>query len=221
MSKKEIEALQKLVTRLSVRVIQLESVLTRVAEAIPTKKFPSYVLDEHEFGSGLTAGLIREVHLALEGTELPLDETAKVVEQVLVREAEVRRALKKLSDFEVPDDRGKKVPFFSETFLYDLLGKDDARSVLARLKDVSEALSPGRNMVRDPRAEVVEQLLKDLRRDADHYASEVRRIEQIKKPSEFDSRQLLDNHAAYRAIQQTIQWTKEQLSHPRREPKDD
>lgn len=33
----------------------------------------------------------------------------------------------------------EKAPFFSETFLYSLLGKDDARTLLGRLREVSEA----------------------------------------------------------------------------------
>lgn len=221
MSDKEIEALQKLVTRLSVRVVQLESTLARVDEAIPDKKFPSYVQDDHEFPLDLPAGVIRQIHLIMEGNEPPLSEDAQIFEQFLVREAEIRRALKTLVEFEVYDDHNKKVPFFSESFLYEVVDKDNARSVLSRLKDVQEALSPGRNMVRDPRAEVVEQLLRDLRRDADHYNREAKRLENLKKPTEYETRQLADNLASYRALQQTIQWTKEQLTHPRREPKDD
>lgn len=33
----------------------------------------------------------------------------------------------------------KKVPFFSETYLYGLLGKEDARTLLARMRRVCEA----------------------------------------------------------------------------------
>jgi hypothetical protein len=34
--------------------------------------------------------------------------------------------------------KGQKIPFLSESLLYDLIWKDDARSVLSRVRDVAE-----------------------------------------------------------------------------------
>lgn len=42
-----------------------------------------------------------------------------------------------------PDD--KKAPFFSEAFLYPLLGKGDARTLLSIMRDIAEAAGLPRN----------------------------------------------------------------------------
>jgi hypothetical protein len=44
-----------------------------------------------------------------------------------------------VSDHEFQDGPDKDVPFFSETYLYTLLGKEDARSVLSAVRGVLRA----------------------------------------------------------------------------------
>lgn len=53
-----------------------------------------------------------------------------------------RKTLRKSPEY---SENAEKMPFFSETFLYPLLGKDDARSVLARISNLLRAagLDPG------------------------------------------------------------------------------
>lgn len=67
---------------------------------------------------------------------------------------EIQEALKELLDFHPEDqhlDRDsdfyeagdERAPFFSEAYLYNLLGKDDARSVLIGLRRVCKAAGMG------------------------------------------------------------------------------
>lgn len=51
--------------------------------------------------------------------------------------------VRKLLDFEVYVKKEKKeVPLFSETALYNLIGKEDARTVLSLLRDVVKCIAP-------------------------------------------------------------------------------
>lgn len=55
--------------------------------------------------------------------------------------------LDKNSDFYDKDD--ENAPFFSEAYLYNLLGKEDARSLLARMRKVCKAIGMTETQIRE------------------------------------------------------------------------
>ena len=56
--------------------------------------------------------------------------------------SEAEKLLRKLDAFVLPCDPPKSPPFFSETRLYELLGKTDARDVLSIIAQVKRQLDP-------------------------------------------------------------------------------
>ena len=59
----------------------------------------------------------------------------------LFYELEDKTPVKDLLEFKI-SHKGEEIPFFSESFLYDLIGKEDARTVLALLTKVVERIDP-------------------------------------------------------------------------------
>lgn len=231
MSEKK-DACQQVIDDLAVRVVELENVLSQVLGRLPNRKVPSFVDPDHEYEMKMDANTIRAVENAMANVRPPVTEVGKTITAYAVREAEVRRCVSELANFTL--DRKGKLPFFSEASLYDLIGKDDARSVLSRLRSVQEALAPGANMVRDPRAECIRQLLRDLERDAGHYENEANRLKRefvdpekkSKKPAssldpEYYKNKMNEHRASAHALRTTMGWVEDLLTKARREPKDD
>jgi len=89
-------------------------------------------VETSRMGTGNSEGDLRRM---LRGA-LPEAEVKAV--EVVKDEDALRRAIVRLYSFEVESNSGDE-PFLSESFLYDLIGKEDARTVLALLRRISEA----------------------------------------------------------------------------------
>ena len=172
MADNDVKALQNLVTQLAARVVELESALRAVQGELSDTKVPSYVRSDYQVDVKLSATAIRAVNSALQNSMPPLSESETILNAYASRESEIRRAVGELVSFKI---HGEKAPFFTESYLYELIGKDDARSILSRVEGIQQALQPGANKLFDPRGDAFREVLKDIEVTARYYSGEANR----------------------------------------------
>jgi len=82
-----------------------------------------------------------------------------------VLEGDYRGVFKKSTNNEYYEKDDEKAPFFSESFLYNLLGKEDARTVLACLSNFIRAMGIDPDMTQWPVAECRHRLYQTVAYD--------------------------------------------------------